>query len=161
MIHETVPNRPLPVGASVRVAGTRSGAKQAALELTPFYLAGRMLFLHARSRFARSEVIPPHLDGALTGLASKEQNLTTAQRSVQLTPRYTSTRFRSDYPIAANIFLGISCPTVDELKDRMVLPGWGELRSSRSGRETTGLPVLEDGPLLKKTHQVRGLQGSR
>ena len=133
MINETVPTRPLAVAAFVGVAGAKSGAKQVASGHTFFYLVGRVLFLRAQSWFAPSQVIPSHVDGALTGFTSKEWNPTTEQRSVQLTHRYTSTHFRLDYPIGPVSLSGTSRPTLDELKDRMVLPIWGELRSSPSG----------------------------
>jgi hypothetical protein len=133
MIDEIIPNGRLHRAVSLRVVGSRTRPKEGHPPPKPFGLAGRVASLYARSQLKLSQAIFPHINGALTQFTSKRWSLITAQRLAQLTHRHISKRFLSNYPIGPNSLSGISRPIMDEFKDRMMPPTWGELRSSQLG----------------------------
>jgi hypothetical protein len=133
MQDESAPNKPLPGADSAWVTGASLLVKYAGPWPIPFYLAGRIRFLYARSRRQPSKAIPPHIERALAHFTAEGWNLTTAQRLAQLTYRHTSKRFLADYSLGPNNRPGISRPTLDESREGTMPPVWGERRSARLG----------------------------
>jgi hypothetical protein len=165
MIDASVPNKSLPTAAPTaalaQVAEARSLAKYAALWPTPFYLSAPIPSLRARSRFKPFQAILPHIDRALIQFTLGGWSLTTAQRLAELTSRHTSKCFLSDCTIGPNNFPGISRPALDESKDCMVPPVWENSAPADWGRKAVDLTGLEEEPLLKEGHRVRGIQRSK
>jgi hypothetical protein len=161
MPDEGVSNRPLLVTASVWGAGARSLAKYAGPWSNPF-LPGRV---HCVSAGAKSAQVLSGTPSShrysfdtvhLRGVQSHSRAAISSTRS---SPHFQTSL--SDYSPDFNKLLPISCPTLDEFKDRMVSAVWENSAPPDWARDTVDLAELEEAPLSKEGHRVRGIQRSR